>query len=585
MLRFFKSVFKSVLVTLISFTIIILVFVVIGVSTGMEEGEKTKANSLLEINLSEKIVDRSSEFSFDFGNFSDEPTPLGLDDILKSIEKAKHDNNIKGIYLNIDMVNSNMASLEEIRDKLQEFKDSTDKFILSYSEVYSQKAFYISSVADKIYLHPEGYLEFKGLNYEGMFFKQALAKLEIEPQIIRHGKFKSAVEPFILDKMSDSNREQVKRFINSIWEDVKSDIADGRNLSDDELNNIAENLLIQSAKDAVDYKLADALQYQDQVDDTLRKKLDIEDNKKIEKISLRKYIDVGVSTKKKFSKDKIAVIYAQGSINSGDGNNETIGSETTSKAIRKARKNDKIKAIVLRVNSPGGSALASETILREMDLAKKVKPVVVSMGDVAASGGYYIACKADTIVANPTTITGSIGVFGVLMNLEKMMTNKLGITTDRVKTNQFADLASPTRALSESERAIIQNQVELIYDKFISNVSEGRNMSKEEVDAIGQGRVWTGKDAIELGLVDVLGGMEDAIAIAADMANLDSYRITKLPIEKNPIEKILEDLGGQVKTRIIKNELGNAFPYYKQMNEIVNMEKIQMRMPNQFEIY
>jgi protease-4 len=551
----------------------------------MEEGEKTKANSLLEINLSEKIVDRSSEFSFDFGNFSDEPTPLGLDDILKSIEKAKHDNNIKGIYLNIDMVNSNMAALEEIRDKLQEFKDSTDKFILSYSEVYSQKAFYISSVADKIYLHPEGYLEFKGLNYEGMFFKQALAKLEIEPQIIRHGKFKSAVEPFILDKMSDSNREQVKRFINSIWEDVKSDIAEGRNLSDDELNNIAENLLIQSAKDAVDYKLADALQYQDQVDDTLRKRLDIEDNKKIEKISLRKYIDVGVSTKKKFSKDKIAVIYAQGSINSGDGNNETIGSETTSKAIRKARKNDKIKAIVLRVNSPGGSALASETILREMDLAKKVKPVVVSMGDVAASGGYYIACKADTIVANPTTITGSIGVFGVLMNLEKMMTNKLGITTDRVKTNQFADLASPTRALSESERAIIQNQVELIYDKFISNVSEGRNMSKEEVDAIGQGRVWTGKDAIELGLVDVLGGMEDAIAIAADMANLDSYRITKLPIEKNPIEKILEDLGGQVKTRIIKNELGSAFPYYKQMNEIVNMEKIQMRMPNQFEIY
>ncbi len=585
MLRFFKSVFKSVLVTLTSFTIIILVFVVIGVSTGMEEGEKTKANSLLEINLSEKIVDRSSEFSFDFGNFSNEPTPLGLDDILKSIEKAKHDNNIKGIYLNIDMVNSNMASLKEIRDKLQEFKDSTDKFILSYSEVYSQKAFYISSVADKIYLHPEGYLEFKGLNYEGMFFKQALAKLEIEPQIIRHGKFKSAVEPFILDKMSDSNREQVKRFINSIWEDVKSDIADGRNLSDDELNNIAENLLIQSAKDAVDYKLADALQYQDQVDDTLRKRLDIEDNKKIEKISLRKYIDVGVSTKKKFSKDKIAVIYAQGSINSGDGNNETIGSETTSKAIRKARKNDKIKAIVLRVNSPGGSALASETILREMDLAKKVKPVVVSMGDVAASGGYYIACKADTIVANPTTITGSIGVFGVLMNLEKMMTNKLGITIDRVKTNQFADLASPTRALSESERAIIQNQVELIYDKFISNVSEGRNMSKEEVDAIGQGRVWTGKDAIELGLVDVLGGMEDAIAIAADMANLDSYRITKLPIEKNPIEKILEDLGGQVKTRIIKNELGNAFPYYKQMNEIVNMEKIQMRMPNQFEIY
>jgi protease-4 len=385
--------------------------------------------------------------------------------------------------------------------------------------------------------------------------------------------------------MSDSNREQVKRFIGSIWEDVKEDIADGRNLSDDELNNIAENLLVQSAKDAVDYKLADALQYQDQVDDSLRKRLNLESDKKIEKISLRQYIDVGVSTKKKFSKDKIAVIYAQGSINSGEGDNETIGSETTSKAIRKARKNDKIKAIVLRVNSPGGSALASETILREMELAKEVKPVVVSMGDVAASGGYYIACKADTIVANPTTITGSIGVFGVLMNLEKMMKNKLGITTDRVKTNQFADLASPTRALNESERAIIQNQVEMIYDKFITHVAEGRNMTKEEVDSIGQGRVWTGKDAIELGLVDVLGGMEDAIAIAADMANLDSYRITKLPIEKNPFEKIIEDLGGQVKTRIIKSELGNVFPYYKKMNELMNIEEIQMRMPNQFEIY
>lgn len=585
MLRFLKSVFKSVLVTFISFIIIVGVFVVIGLSASMEEEEKTKSNSLLEINLSENIVDRSSEFSFDFGDLSDEPKSLGLDDILKSIDKAKYDNNIKGIYLNIDIVNSNMASLEEVRDKLQDFKDSTDKFILSYSEVYSQKAFYISSVADKIYLHPEGYLEFKGLNYEGMFFKEALEKLEIEPQIIRHGKFKSAVEPFILDKMSDSNREQVKRFIGSIWEDVKEDIADGRNLSDDELNNIAENLLVQSAKDAVDYKLADALQYQDQVDDSLRKRLNLESDKKIEKISLRQYIDVGVSTKKKFSKDKIAVIYAQGSINSGEGDNETIGSETTSKAIRKARKNDKIKAIVLRVNSPGGSALASETILREMELAKEVKPVVVSMGDVAASGGYYIACKADTIVANPTTITGSIGVFGVLMNLEKMMKNKLGITTDRVKTNQFADLASPTRALNESERAIIQNQVEMIYDKFITHVAEGRNMTKEEVDSIGQGRVWTGKDAIELGLVDVLGGMEDAIAIAADMASLDSYRITKLPIEKNPFEKIIEDLGGQVKTRIIKSELGNVFPYYKKMNELMNIEEIQMRMPNQFEIY
>ena len=306
---------------------------------------------------------------------------------------------------------------------------------------------------------------------------------------------------------------------------------------------------------------------------------------KIERISLKEYASVQVSKKKKFSKDKIAVIFAQGAINSGEGDNENIGSETTSKAIRKARKDKKIKAIVLRVNSPGGSALASETILREMELAKEVKPVVVSMGDVAASGGYYIACKADTIVANPTTITGSIGVFGVLMNLEKMMKNKLGITTDRVKTNQFADLASPTRALNESERAIIQNQVEMIYDKFITHVAEGRNMTKEEVDSIGQGRVWTGKDAVNLGLVDVLGGMEDAISIAADMAKLESYRITKLPIEKNPFEKIIEDLGSQVRSSIIINELGKTYPYYQKLNELMNMDKIQMRIPHKFEIY
>ena len=585
MLRFLKSVLKSVLVTLISFLIIVLIFIGIGVSSSMEEVEKIKENTLLEISLSEKIIDRTSEFDFDFSSLNNESSSLGLDDILKSIDKAKHDDNIKGIYLNIDMVNASMATLEEIRDKLQEFKDSTDKFILSYSEIYSQKAIYISSVSDKIYIHPEGFLEFKGISYESIFFKEALEKLEVEPQIIRHGKFKSAVEPFMLNKMSDSNRKQVQRFISSIWEDVKLGVSEGRNLSNEELNNIAENFLVQSAEDAVDYKLADALQYQDQVDDSLRKKLNLESDAKIERISLKEYASVQVSKKKKFSKDKIAVIFAQGAINSGEGDNENIGSETTSKAIRKARKDKKIKAIVLRVNSPGGSALASETILREMELAKEVKPVVVSMGDVAASGGYYIACKADTIVANPTTITGSIGVFGVLMNLEKMMKNKLGITTDRVKTNQFADLASPTRALNESERAIIQNQVEMIYDKFITHVAEGRNMTKEEVDSIGQGRVWTGKDAVNLGLVDVLGGMEDAISIAADMAKLESYRITKLPIEKNPFEKIIEDLGGQVRSSIIINELGKTYPYYTEINELINMDKIQMRMPHQFEIY
>ena len=585
MLKFLKSVLKSILVTLISISAIILIFLVIGVSSSKQENKKINENTILEITLSNKIVDRTSEFDFDFSYLNNESSSTGLDDILKSIDKAKYDDNIKGIYLNVGIVNASMASLEEIRNKLEEFKKSTDKFIISYSEIYSQKAVYLSSVSDKIYIHPEGFLEFKGIGYEGMFFKKALEKLEVEPQIIRHGKFKSAVEPFMLEKMSDSNRKQVQRFISSIWENLKLGVSKGRNLSDEKLDNIAENFLAQSAEDAVYYKLADALQYQDQVDDSLRKKLNIESDSKIEKISLKEYANVPVIKKKKFSKDKIAVIFAQGAINSGDGDNENIGSETTSKAIRKARKDKKIKAIVLRVNSPGGSALASETILREMELAKEAKPVVVSMGDVAASGGYYISCKADTIVANPTTITGSIGVFGVLMNLDKMMKNKLGITTDRVKTNQFADLGTPTRALNESERAIIQNQIEMIYDKFITHVAEGRNMTKEKVDSIGQGRVWTGKDAFDLGLVDVLGGMQDAINIAADMAKIESYRITKLPIEKSPLEKIIGDLGGQVRSCIIKNELGKTYPYYQKVNELMNMEKIQMRMLHQFEIY
>lgn len=587
MLNFLKSVLKSVFVTIITFILIVLIFVVIGVSSSSSDKEvNIKDNSILEIKLDKQIVDRSSEFDFDINSILDDEKTFGLNEILKTIEKAKHDDRISGIYLNIEFPNSSSATTDEIRNKLQEFKDSTDKFIIAYSEMFSQKAYYLSSIADEIYLHPEGVIELKGLSYEGMFFKGSLEKLEIEPQIIRHGKFKSAIEPFILEKMSNENREQVNRFLSSIWNNMKDGIANALDISSDEINAIAENLSVQSPKDAVDYGLADALLFEDQVNDTLRKKLNIGKEDKINKISLSEYSNVSLKTaKKKYSKDKIAVIYAQGDIKSGEGDNQTIGSVTTSKAIKKAREDKKVKAIVLRVNSPGGSALASETILREMELAKESKPVVVSMGDVAASGGYYISCKADTIVASPTTITGSIGVFGMLLNLEKMMENKLGITTDRVKTNQYSDLGSPSRALTINEREIIQNQVERIYDTFITNVSEGRNMTKSAVDSIGQGRVWTGEDAKDLGLVDVLGGLEDAIEIAANMAKLENYRIANFPKLKNPLDEIIEDLSGQVTSKLVKNELGDSYLIYKQLNDIKEMESIQMRMPMQFEIY
>tara|TARA_B100000768_G_scaffold49212_1_gene47994 strand:- start:3857 stop:5152 length:1296 start_codon:yes stop_codon:yes gene_type:complete len=429
-------------------------------------------------------------------------------------------------------------------------------------------------------------LELKGLAYQGMFFKNTLEKLEVEAQIIRHGKFKSAVEPFMLEKMSKSNRMQVSRFLTSLWGDLTKGMSEGRSLSQKEINSMAQNLLIQEADQALQYNLVDKLAFKDELVDSLKSKLNLTKDQKINFVSLNKYKDVSVKDKKtKYSKNKIAVIYATGEINGGEGSPESIGSEGLSKTIREAREDKNVKAIVLRVNSPGGSALASETILREMDLAKKAKPVIVSMGDVAASGGYYIACQADTIVANPTTITGSIGVFGVLMNAKEMMNNKLGITIDTVKTNKHADIGTIFRPLTKIERQIIQNSVENVYNTFISRVSLGRNLSKEYIDSVGQGRVWTGRDALELGLVDVLGGLETAIEISSNMADLQDYRIVNLPKQKDPIEVLLQDLmGKEVRSSIVKKELGDFYDTYMELKNINSMDQIQMRMPQTFEI-
>jgi protease-4 len=586
MINFFKKILVSTLTTVISFFIIVFIFIGIAIisSDSSNDKENIAETSILKIDFKNKIVDRGSN-ELKLEDIINESThKIGLNQILTSINNAKKDDRIKGIYLNIENVTANPATLEEIRNKLQEFKDSTDKFIVSYSETYSQNAYFLSSTADKIYMHPEGILEFKGLAYQGMFFKNALQKLEIEAQIIRHGKFKSAVEPFMLDKMSSSNRLQTSKFINSIWTDIKNEISEDRPVYPKQIDAIAQDFLIQKAEDAITHKFVDHLVYKDQLIDSLKAKLNLKSDQKINFVSLETYKNSN-SENKKYSKNKIAVIYASGEIKSGKGDAQTIGSEGLSKSIRKARLDDKVKAIVLRVNSPGGSALASETILREMALAKDAKPVVVSMGDVAASGGYYIACQADTIVANPTTITGSIGVFGVLMNAQKMINNKLGVTIDTVKTNTYSDLGSVFRPLTNNERNIIQNSVENVYDTFISRVSKGRSISKEMVDDIGQGRVWTGRDALEIGLVDVLGGLEDAISIAEKMANLNDYRIVNLPKIKDPLEKMIEELmNGQVKNYIIKSELGEFYKPYMELKNINKIDKIQMRMPTQFQI-
>ncbi|RLD61809.1 MAG: signal peptide peptidase SppA [Bacteroidetes bacterium] len=430
-------------------------------------------------------------------------------------------------------------------------------------------------------------MDFVGLSAQLMFFKKALDKFGVKPVIIRHGKFKSAVEPFMYDKMSEANREQVSTYVGSIWLSIQKGIAESRNMDIPELNNIADNLLLKNSKSAVELGFIDSLLYYDEMIDLLKEKSEAKEDKDLKLVSLGKYAKVPKKRKegkKGLAKDKIAVIYAAGEIVMGKGKDDNIGAQSLSKTIREARKDKKIKAIVLRVNSPGGSALASEIIWREVVLAQKEKPVIVSMGDLAASGGYYIACAADTILASSNTLTGSIGVFGLLFNIEELMSEKIGITFDKVNTNRFSDIGAPTKNMDKEERAFIQNSVEEIYATFIQHVADGRGMTTEQVDSIGQGRVWSGANAIELGLVDKLGGLEDAIDIAAEKADLDYYRVVSLPKQKDPFEKIMESLGGKVSINLFGNENDDFSRIYKYYKSLLDMEGVQARLPFEIEI-
>lgn len=587
-MKFFKVVLATMLGVFLSFVVVSLfgMIVMMGIagSVGEKEEVKVKENTILHVKFDGEIVDRGTKNpfgDFDFGSFKP-VKKYGLNDILENIKKAKDDDNIKGIYLDLSSLPAGMATTEEIRNALLDFK-SSGKFITSYCEVYSQKSYYLASVADDVWLNPAGLMEWRGLSAELMFFKGMLEKLDVEPQVIRHGKFKSAIEPFILDKMSEANREQTEKYIGSLWNHFVAQIAESRGLTVDKLNEIADNALIQDAQDAVDQQMIDALLYKDEVITELKQRVGVEDDDKLKFISIGKYTDAKVKKDKEFSNDKIAVIYASGGIESGNGDDETIGSEKISKAIRKARKDDKVKAVVLRVNSPGGSALASDVIWREVVLTSKEKPIIASMGDVAASGGYYISCAADAILASPNTITGSIGVFGLLPNMQGLLNNKLGITIDTVKTNKFSDIGTPFRALTEEERMIIQKGVDDIYIDFITKVGEGRDLTPDQVDSIGQGRVWSGVDALDLGLVDQLGGLEDAIALAAEKAELDNYRVVDYPEREDPLKELLKELSGEGEQAFLKAQLGENYRYYKIMNEVMSLKGVQARMP--FEMY
>lgn len=580
-----KSFFKSVLATIVGiilsfFVIVIITFGIMGawMSSLSDKTVEISDNTVLHISLNYPIEERTNKNNFQSYSFSDMFSEnIGLNDILSRIESAKEDDKIKGIYLDMSMMGASFATLQEIRNALIDFK-SSGKFILSYSEYYSQGTYYLASTADKVYLNPEGIIDFSGLSSQSVFFKHTLEKLGIEAQIIKVGTYKSAVEPFILDKMSAANREQVSSFLGSIYSNYLDEIAASRNVPADSLFQIANELKVETAEDAVNYGLVDATKYKDEVLAELRSYLDLDDDDKVKSVSIEKYV-VNNPNQSSSSRDRIAVIYAVGNIVSGEGSDQQIGSEKISRAIRTVRKDDKVKAVVLRVNSPGGSALASDVIWREVKLTKEVKPIIVSMGDLAASGGYYISAAADSIFAQPNTITGSIGVFGIIPNMQGFFNDKLGITFDVVKTGEFADLGSINRPLTAQEEAIIQRSVNKIYDTFTKKVADGRDKSQSYIDSIGQGRVWTGSQALEMGLVDKLGGIEDAITAAASKANIEEYKIVTYPAISDPFEALLGNSKDRISQWFLKKELGVAYPVYQQSKEMLEQTGIQARLP------
>ncbi|QNR85768.1 signal peptide peptidase SppA [Pedobacter riviphilus] len=582
MREFFKYLFASMLGFFLSIVIVFVIcFVIVVGLISSVDSDKTVVvsnNSVLFLNLDQAITERTPKNPF--GNLpivgGEEKDGIGLNDFLKAVQKAKTDDNIKCIYLSVSSPNAGFATLREVRNALIDFKKSHKK-IIAYSEVYTQGAYYLASVADKVYLNPEGALEFKGFSSELTFFKGTLEKVGVEMQVIRVGNYKSAVEPFILDKMSDYNRKQVTAYVGGLYNTFLSDIAQSRNIQKDSLYNIADNYKVQQPQDAVNFKMIDALKYKDQILEELKGLSGRTRGENVRSVSINDYAKNNSDTGE--GKDKVAIIYANGEISGGEGSDKQIGSERISRAIRKARLDDDIKAVVLRVNSPGGSALASDVIWREIVLTKKEKPVIASFGDVAASGGYYIGCAADSIFVQPNTITGSIGVFGIIPNFQNLMTNKLGITFDGIKTGKYADIMATNRPMTAGEKFIIQNELNRIYSGFVSRVADGRKKSKAYIDSIGGGHVWIGTDAVQIGLADRIGSFNDAIKAAAKKAKLKNYKVVEYPDVIDPWKSLMDEGTDRIKTYYTKQELGENYMLYQQMKKVISSSGIQARMP------
>jgi protease-4 len=587
MKQFFKMFFASFLAIVVSCVILagLIIGMLVGLASKVNKESKTKPSSVLVIDLGKRIHEQGSINSFplfsDNSGYGD-----GLYDILEDIKRAKTDNNIKGILIKMQPNPNGWATIEQLRMALEDFKTSK-KFIYAYGDDVTQGAYYVGSVADSVFINPVGEIVLKGFAMQSPYFKGTLEKLEVQPEIFYAGKFKSATEPFRADKMSDANRLQVSVFLHSFWNEYIKAVMEHTKLDSNTINQLANSGAIQFPSDALQYKIVDGLLYWDQVEQILRAKTGKKDNEEINYVSLGTYKDNDIKLDVDANEQKIAILNAEGDIVDGEETEDyTIASKTFIENIRKIRKNDKIKAVVLRINSPGGSALASDEILRELQLLKEKKPIVVAMGDYAASGGYYISCAADSVFAMPNTITGSIGVFSMLFNVEGLMKNKLGVTFDGVKTAPYADFPTASRPLTEDEAKRMQNSVDKIYGIFKGHVVDGRKLKPADVDSIAQGRVWTGADAIQIGLVDAIGNLDRAVKSAATLAKLSNYKVVTYPQPIDKLQMLIKRMKGAdasttaMVQQAMKKDMGSEFEWYRQLQNLFKINgKAMMAMP------
>lgn len=586
MSQFVKNIFSSCLGVTLAFMVVGLlgILLIAGIAGTADQPVEVSKNTVLHLKLNNPIPEQTNNIEISPFTLKEQKI-LGLHDIIETIEHAAGDDNIEGILIDLSNdAGSGITTAASVRDAILEFRES-GKFVIAYSKNYSQGTYFIASAADKVYLNPLGNLDFHGFSAMVPFFKEMLDNVGIKMQVFYAGDFKSATEPYRLNSMSEKNRRQLRDYLEPVYNNYLTEISRSRNKSVQELRSIADEIKIREADDAVTYGLVDQIGYIDDVIDDLKTRMELEDDDALKTIDLEEYARSFTKKRNSSTKERIALVYAEGSILTGDGEKGTIGDDAYIKVLRKIRKDEQVKAIVLRVNSPGGSALASENIWRELSLAKAAgKKIVVSMGDYAASGGYYISCMADKIIAEPNTLTGSIGVFSMLPNASELFEQKLGIHWDSVKTTSYSTGLNPFFDLAPEEKEYLQEATDKMYEKFLKRVAEGRNMSRDSVHQIAQGRIWVGTRAVEIGLVDETGSLDDALATAAAMAGLEKYRLMEYPYQKDPLTELIEELTGQddedaIRQKILQKELGSFYNSYRQAKEIITTEGVQARLP------